>query len=250
MTLLDSQLAFRADIIVSDEAGAALSTGMAIYRDAYRGRLLAALEESFERTRRWVGAEAFTAAASHYVLTCPPRGWTLDEYGAHFPEVLGTLFAHDPEVPELAWLEWHLQKAFAAVDAPELDVAALAAAGHGEADWADMRFEPAAGFVARPVTIDCTGLWAALGDGDGAGWRAPPCPDGALLVWRTQLVPRYRVATTPELRALQTLAAGAPLATLAQGCDTQLLGEWLAQWLAEGIFSRALPGVAPGHAQG
>ncbi len=151
MSLLTLQSAFRAEIVADDEGLAPSSLGMAIYRDAYRGRLLAALESSFERTRRWVGEEAFTAAACHYILTHPPVSWTLDDYGGDFPELLETLFAKDPEVSELAWLEWHLSQAFAAPDTPTLDPAALAAACKTDAEWDCISFRMAAGYAMRPI---------------------------------------------------------------------------------------------------
>ena len=114
MSLLALQTEFHREIIADDDGMAPSSTGMAIYRDAYRGRLLAALETSFERTRRWTGEDTFTAAACHFILTHPPAGWTLDAYGADFPDLLAALFADDPEVAELAWLAWQMSQAFAA----------------------------------------------------------------------------------------------------------------------------------------
>lgn len=243
MSLLERQIAFRAALAAGDDDGPLASAGMTIYREAYRGRLLAALEASFERTHRWVGPQAFTAAACHYVLTCPPTGWTLDDYGADFPAMLANLFAQDPEVAELAWLEWQLQRAFAAIDAPTLDPAALAGVGHSAMDWAAMRFELAAGFAALPVATNCTALWAALGEADGPDVVVSHGPAAALLVWRAGLSPHYRLAAMEELRALEQLAGGATLAALAETDAAASLGPWLAQWLAEGIFSQAVPGA-------
>lgn len=242
MRLLDRQRAFCAEIAAPDEGEPSSSIGMAIYRNAYRGRLLAALEEGFERTRRWVGDEAFTAAACHYVLTHPPRGWTLDTYGAGFPELLADLFARDPEVVELAWLEWHLQQAFAAPDGPCLDPATLAAAGYGDAAWTQMRFTMAAGVALREVATDCAALWEALA-ADRAAPEAPPArQDAGLVVWRQGLTPRYRVMDRAERAALAALAAGASFGQIAADADPALLGAWLARWLGDGLFAGANPG--------
>jgi hypothetical protein len=241
MSLLARQIAFRDEITAGDDAGQASSPGMEIYRQAYRGRLLAALEAGFERTRRWVGEDSFTAAACHYILSTPPTGWTLDDYGAGFPQLLADLFRDDPDVGELAWMEWHLQQAFAADDAPELDPANLAAAGYTPGEWAGMRFTMAAGFAARRVSTDCTALWLALADDAAAEAEMEPTADCALLVWRRHLSPRYRLASRDEYEALAELAEGAGLAALTQCHDASVLGEWLAQWLGEGIFSRARP---------
>lgn len=241
MSLQALQMAFCAEIAAPDDAAPPSSAGMAIYRNAYRGRLLAALEEGFERTRRWVGDEAFTAAACHYVLSHPPGGWTLDTYGADFPALLAELFAGDPEVAELAWLEWQLQQAFGAADAPCLDAAALAAAGHDEPGWSRMRFAMAAGFALRNVTTDCVTLWESLA-GDLSVLEPPPAKhDADVLVWRRALSPRYRLLDRAEGRALAALAAGAPFGDIAADCDPALLGTWLARWLGDGLFAAASP---------
>lgn len=241
MSLLARQSAFCAEIAAPDDGAQPSSIGMAIYRNAYRGRLLAALEEGFERTRRWAGDEAFTAAACHYVLAHPPRGWTLDSYGAAFPALLGELFAGDPEVGELAWLEWQLQQAFAAPDALTLDPAELAAAGHGEEAWAAMRFAMAPGFALQEVNTDCVALWEGLAPDQTAPAGPPPPCDGALVVWRRDLSPRYRLLDRGEGLALKALASGETFGAVAGQCDPALLGPWLARWLGDGLFAAASP---------
>ncbi len=242
MNLLAIQRAFRAEIVAADDDGTPSSPGMAIYRNAYRARLLDTLAQGFERTRDWVGAEAFDAAARHYVLTAPPSDWTLDRYGAEFPQLLEQLFAGDGEVAELAWLEWHLQQAFAAPDLPGLDPAALATAGLGEADWAGLHFIMAAGFAARPVRHNCLALWQALRDGAAAGAAPAIIEPAVLVVWRKDQSPHYRLMDVPEFAVLQGLAGALPLgeaAALAGETEGVVarLGQWLAQWLGEGVFS-------------
>lgn len=240
MRLIIRQQAFLAEI-AADDAAPPSSPGMAVYRNAYRARLLAALETSFELTRRWTGEDAFAAAACHHVLATPPHGWTLDAYGEGFPPLLASLFPHDPEVAELAWLEWHRQQAFAALDRPALDPAELAAAGLTDAEWASLRFTMAAGFAARPLATDCTALWDHLTDPAPAGFRPGPVAGQAVLVWRAGFVPRHRLATAAEHRALAALAAGQTFGAVAETTDPAELGGWLAQWLSEGLFATAFP---------
>ena len=237
MTLLARQTAFCAEIVAGDDAAPPSSIGMAIYRDAYRGRLLGALEVSFERTRQWVGADAFTTAACHYVLTHPPSDWTLDGYGAHFPGILAELFAGDPEVAELAWFEWHIQQAFAAPDRPVLNSAALMAAGYGEADWEHVRFAMTAGFVMRAVATDCLSLWTGLAEDEDGPIVVEPAIDSVLAVWRKNFRPTYRLFDKTEAAALERLAAGATFGAVAADCDGEKLGAWLARWLDDGMFS-------------
>jgi len=239
MNLLALQRVFMSEISASDEDGAPTSTGMAVYRDAYRGRLLDALAHSFERTRRWVGADPFTAAASHYILAHPPHSWTLDDFGAAFPALLAGLFRDNPEAAELAWLEWHMQRAFAAPDSPGDVAGALSGAGLPEEAWAGLRFTMATGFAARGIATNVEQLWPRLADSDGTGFDVAP-GSGTLIVWRQGLTPRYRLLGTAEQGSLLALAEGRTLgeafATVAEAAVAQA-GAWLGQWLADGLFS-------------
>ena len=241
MSLAALQRAFRTQIVSDDDAAAPLPAGMAIYRDAYRGRLLAALEIRFERTRRWVGAESFGAAACHYILSHPPIGWTLDDYGDAFPGQLATLFAHDPEVAELAWLEWHRERVFGASDAGELDLAALSSAGYSERAWDALGFAMASGFVSRALKTNSVEVWEAL-DARTATPQAFAIQNQFIVVWRAGLQPRHRVLQADEFRALDMIAQGATLGQVGVGSDAVQLGAWLAGWLGDGLFAGVRPG--------
>lgn len=239
MSLLAQQRAFVAEIAADDDLPPS-SLGMAIYRNAYRGRLADALAVSFERTRRWVGDEMFDLAAAHYILSHPPQSWTLDVYGADFPEMLAALFADDPEVDELAWLEWHMQQAFAAPDCATLSPADLASAGLDEAGWEHLRLMPAAGLATRAVSHDLAALWHALAEGAADRSVLAASDPAMLLVWRKDLSPHFRLLEPQEFAALKPLLDGASFgeaASLLGESDLPRFGQWFAQWLSEGLFS-------------
>ena len=243
MSLLASQQAFLAEISGDDDAAADPSLGLEIYRNAYRARLVGALEQSFERTRRYVGEAAFGQAAAHYVLTHPPRSWTLDLFGDTMPECLAELFAADPEVAELAWLEWQRQRAFAAPDQPQLDALELAGAGLAAEDWERLTFTMAAGFAARTVAHDCPALWVASAE-DAPGDFALAAEPGQMIVWRNGLRPLHRQLAPGEWTALERLARGAAFGEAAEAPPEHdeaewvaAVGGWLAQWLQDGLFS-------------
>jgi hypothetical protein len=243
VSLLASQQAFLAEISGEDEAVTDPSLGMEIYRNAYRARLVGALEASFERTRHYVGEAAFGQAAAHYVLTHAPRSWTLDLFGDAMPECLAELFAADPEVAELAWLEWHRQRAFAEPDQPQLDSLELAGAGLAGEDWARLTFTMAAGFAARAVTHDCAALWAASAE-DTPGDFTLAAKPGQLIVWRNGLRPLHRQLSPDEWTSLERLTRGETFGAAAEpppGHDeaewAAAVGGWLAQWLQDGLFS-------------
>lgn len=234
MTLLAQQRAFIAEISGDDDT-APSSPGMAIYRNAYRARLFDALAVNFEKTRCWVGEDAFAAAAAHYILAYPSANWTLDAFGREFPDLLADLFVDDGEVAELAWLEWQMQQAFAAHDRPELDAGKLAEAGLTGDEWAGLRFTMAAGFASRSVVHDVGTFWYRQSPGTAVSLADQP----ELIVWRKAFQPHFRLLETSEWRALASLVSGAPLGACAQDptVSAERLGNWLAQWLEEGLFS-------------
>lgn len=236
MSLLAMQAAFRAAIASPDDDQPLDSIGMTIYRDAYRGRLLNALEVSFERTRQWVGEDPFLAAACHYILSEPPRGWTLDDYGAEFPDALCVLFAKDPEVAELAWLEWHMQRAFAAVESAPLTAESLSSMQLDEQGWDRLRLALRPGVAWRTVTTNCAEIWLALKAGRDLPEATAAEQNAALLVWRQELDPHFRVTDHDEARALASLAQGACLGQIASEVPPEQVGAWLAQWLSDGLL--------------
>ncbi len=246
MSLLELQRGLR-EHLLADEAEA--DPGLTIYHSAYRARLLAALQEGYAHTRQWAGEEAFEAAACHHIILNPPASWTLDAYGAGFSETLAGLFAGDPEVGELAWLEWHMSQAFAAPDCPLLDPAALLSGPMAEGDWENMQLEFVTSFAVRTVRTACTALWLGLQEGTAAPEPMLLPQPLTLIVWRKDLSLHFRLLDQAEAAALTALAAGVPFgavcAELAKGAGSEAavaqIGGWLGQWLQDGLLSRLAP---------
>ena len=93
MSLLELQRRFYTSVT---SEGADLETGwpveirpgLAVYRHAYRARLIDCLRESFEKTWSWIGDDAFDAAALQHLSEHPPRSWTLDDTARDFTATL------------------------------------------------------------------------------------------------------------------------------------------------------------------
>lgn len=254
MRLADLQRSFLAHVVEDEGPVPAgwdgrFTRGLDVYRNAYRARLVSALEETYPRTLRWVGEDAFGAAAAHHLITHPPHSWTLDSAGEGFPATLDELFADDPEVAELAWLEGAMHEAFVAADATPLDHPgfAQATAGFGEGDWSEMRIALVPSFRLAPVAYDCATLWSRLGEDDAPASAALLDLDGWCLVWREGLRPVCRVAGGHEGRALLMLQDGASYGevcadlamALGEGAAAQEAGAMLGRWLALGIVAGA-----------
>lgn len=187
------------------------AAGMAVYRNGYRARLLDVLADSYARTARLVGAEAFHQAAAHHLIAHPPSAWTIDRAGEGFADTCAALFANDPDVAELAWLEWAMQSAFTAADEAPLTHAdfAAATAGFDAADWEQLVLVPIAGTALRPVTHDLTQLWRSRAqDADQPIVERLETPQW-LLVWREGEEAVFALLSDHEGEALNAALHGA-----------------------------------------
>lgn len=256
--LADIQREFMA-LILDDArpAPAGWNSGrLAIYRNAYRARIVEALRDSYPRTGRWVGEDAFRRAAVHHVIQYPPASWTLDAVGEGFCTTLGELFSNDPDVRELAWLEWAMHRCYLSADEGPLDVAGFEAATAGcrDDDWAQLRLTFVAGTQVQPVRYRVDTLWRALAE-------AAPRPDAALaertpegastcVVWRQGLTPVFTLVDALEGQALAMLLRGETYgevcAALAREVsDTAAVSEagaMLGRWIVEGMITAVATG--------
>lgn len=247
MSLAALQREFQARIVAEDDTShAEITVGLAVYRNAYRSRLVECLRTGFERTAIWIGEEAFTAAACHHVIVHRPRSWTLDAVGEGFEETLAALLPGDPEVAELAWLERSLLDVFTALDVEVFAPGTFAAQtnGYTEIEWSALRLRLVPGIKTRVVTTDCVALLNSLEAGEKAlGWRL----DGpqTALVWRQDFRPRCRLLGPSEAAALASLAGGACFGALCELLVNDVgphgisnAGIYLAQWLLDGLLQQ------------
>jgi hypothetical protein len=253
MSLIELQRDMRAWLVREDanasrRFGNAAAPGLRVYQNNYRSQLAACLEDSFERTRDWIGGEAFHQAVVAHVDRVPSSSWTLDAYARDFPATLAVLYPGDPEVIELAWLDLALGEAFVAPDAVALTVDNLAGV-----DWdrAVLRITPS--FDLGDLTANATAIWSALAAGE-----VPPAVEllpeqGAILVWRQGTTTQFRAIDQYERQALLSARAGLPFAdlcgamvgTFGEEAGVARAGGMLGQWLADGLII-GIEGAIPG----
>ena len=228
-----------------DESAAARlgvsAEGLAVYQNNYRGSLMACLEDSYPHTRAWLGEEAFAAAAADHITRVPPHSWTLDDYAQGLPGSLAETFVYDPEVGELAALEWALAQSFIAGDAAALGVEDL-----GAVNWerAVLRLVPSVRLL--DMATNAPAIWSALAADD-----APPPEEMSpairpLLVWRQEFTCVFRETTEDEREVLPRVAQGLSFAALCEdlvarhGAEDGVAraGGLLGQWARDGLLVR------------
>ena len=226
---------------------AALSAeqGLAIYHNAYRARLLEALRGDYPAVHGWLGDEEFDALALAYLRAHPSQHFSLRWLGAKLADFIdGYLIpAQAAPLSELARLEWAFTLAF---DAPEGQPLSLA----------QMAQLPAEAWPTLQVRLLPSVQWLVCRHNSLALWRAckeqGEFPGSQLLaevevclVWRDQLITRYRSLTADEAIALEGMTVQGW--NFAELCGELVhLGEqapmqaasWLRQWLSDGLLQR------------
>ncbi len=219
--------------------GSAAAAGLAVHQNNYRSQLVDGLSETFAKLRAWLGHAAFNEAAMAHIAQTPPHAWTLGAYGEGFDRMLAGLYPDDPEVAELAWLEWELCRAF-----EDTDSATLAAQELATIDWDHAELVLAPTLRIGRVTTNAGAICSAL-----AAEQTPPAAmilpaPAAMLVWRQEFTPCFRTIEATEEEALRFIRNDASFSALcASLIEAQAESEgiaraaaFLSQWLRDGII--------------
>ncbi|MEZ0604301.1 putative DNA-binding domain-containing protein [Paraburkholderia sp. IW21] len=226
--------------------GVAADARLDIYRNTRASVLGTALRLAFPAVERLVGPAFFEGAAGLFVAKAPPRSAWLDDYGAGFPDFLGGLpqAASVPYLADVARLEWHVNLALHAPDAPLLDIARLTA--RGESELAQLHFEahPAARLLRCEFPVDI--IWRAVLERDDPAMAAVDLAEGpvGLLVHRTQSGIDVMRLGECEWRFTAALFSGKPLSAALEATPCDAAHRVLATLLASGCVAEV--SVAPG----
>ena len=150
-----------AGLFAGDEA--AVLRGLRVHANSISHARLVALEETFPRTRDYLGAARFNRLSRAFIEAGGAAGRPLADIGARFADWLT-----DPVAADLARVEWSWLESYHAADAPALALADLAGLGEAALLALAVRLHPAARIVrlasdAAPlVDPDLTGAAALL----------------------------------------------------------------------------------------
>lgn len=244
MNLAQWQEGFRGWLVAGTEEralvfGERASAGLAVYQNNYRAQLVGCLQASYPNVLRWIGDEAFHQASIAHVDAHPPQGWTLDSYGKDFAATLREMFPRNPDLQELAWIEWALSEAFVATDATPMTKEAL-----WSVDWNEAHLRLAPSLRHHVATTNADDIWSALqedthGIPDGDMLDAP----GGLVVWRRGFLSRLRRLDADDYAALLGLFDDSRFEAMCETLVDRLgeeagvarAGALLADWLDAGV---------------
>ena len=229
---------------VKSSAGFDRVARLGVYHHAYRARLSEVLADTFAKTCLYMGSDTFDEHAAAFAVAHPPLTRSLSRYGAEFPTHLASLYPANPELHELAQLDWDLRTCFDGPDVPALH------ADEAQADpqhtWLQRERPLHPSLRLREATTNVVQLWKAI-DSDQpvppAELLAQPC---SLMVWRKALQPHFQTLAPGQARFANQLMLGS---SIQQTCDELAgsqalpdpaqLGVWLRDWLSDGVLRAA-----------
>ena len=253
MTVLAAQQSQLKRAILGADAADLLRTAdgreplLRIYRQAYVGRLVAALRDNFGVLPQVLGDDAFDALAQAYVEAHPSQQPSIRWFGHRLPAFMAErddLVPH-PALTDLARMEWALRTAFDAADAQAVGAPALADVAADA--WPSLVFDALPSVQLLELGWNVEPVWRALQGLDGA--EAPDLPEPqplahSLLVWRQGLHTRWRSVEPLPARllhaALRGQCFGALCALAAESVGDEQAAHQAAGalhgWLGDGLF--------------
>jgi hypothetical protein len=195
---------------------------LGIYRNAYRVRLIEALDDTYPVLHAVLGDEVFAALGEEFVAAHPSVHRSIRWYGSELAEFLRRQppYAEQPIFAELALLEWTLAEVFDAADANPKPRAALSAIDPSA--WSELQFEFHPSLRRLDLKWNTTAVWQAMSHEETPS--DPECAEYPVpwLLWRQDLQNYFRSMPGDEAAALESALRGE---NFSQICAA--LAEWL-----------------------
>lgn len=217
---------------------------LAIYFDAYRLRLLEALDSNYPVLHAWIGDAEFEKLGLAYLDAHPSMHFSIRYFGHRLAEYLARAehYRDKPCVSEMAALEWAMSEVFDAEDGAVMSLDDMATIPP-EA-WPNMRIRPHASVRRLNLAWNVPAIWKAIRQE-----QTPEAPKAGQwpqpwLIWRQDLKSFFRSLSVDEAWTINAAQSGATFAAICEG-----LCEWvdaqnvalhaaglLKQWIADGVI--------------
>jgi hypothetical protein len=179
---------------------------MTFYGNAYRARLKEALETDFEQLHTYLGDNLFDQLVQHYIDHYPSTHPNLRYFSQHMIDLVSTLhpFNQWPEVIEITRIEQAFNYSF---DSPDANLITLQHLQQLDTEaWTRFKISFHDSVQLLTQHYNSFQIWQALTE-----QHTPPEKQrdkSSWLIWRKDLVSRYRSLPEPELAAFKIALSG------------------------------------------
>jgi hypothetical protein len=216
---------------IDSSAQISAATRLRIYSDAYRLRLIEAMQANYPVLEKLIGADDFSRLTQLYLAVHPSRHFSIRWFGHELASFLAVCaeYSDKPWLGELAEWEWKIAAAFDARDKNLLTVDDLAKVAPD--DWPALRFTLHPSVQRIALSTNAAAIAKAAGNDESLPTGAQLEQRGEWLIWRRDLVVRFRSLDPVEAAAIDSLRSGA---TFGELCEV----------IAVHIDAEAVPGKA------
>lgn len=187
-----------------------------VYGEAYRLRLIEALEQDFPGLVGLLGQRKFRSLAEGYIEAFPSPNPSLRWFGANLARYLRSApsTAKRLKWSEMAQFEWLKGEAFDAADGPQASIEDVCAVPL--AAWPDLRlrFHPSVHRI--DFQFNVPSLWRAIVDNDEVPAVARSDVPVPWVIWRSNLGVNWRSLEKDEAQIMDAARAGVHFAALCE----------------------------------
>lgn len=244
--ILAGQSAISDSIINTEQVS--VDTRLAIYRDAYKLRLIECLTANFSALHFYLGTEEFHKLCGSYIDTNPSSYRSIRWYGHLLASFIKTYYKKPYAfLAELADFEWHMTLAFDAPDETALSIENMATVAP-EA-WAEMRFRVHPSVFRLNHFWNAIPLWQTLIADQDIPSMVEADAAKPWVLWRSpDYIIQFYSLSGEETWMLDALTQGVNFATLCEGLCQWIEPEqvamkaasYLKNWIQKGILAELM----------
>lgn len=201
--------------IVADEQ-LTTATRLAIYHNAYYGRLIEVLSQDYTAVESLLGGTSFHELCDQYIKKHPSVFPSLRWFGQYMPSFLAktTPYADTVYLKELATFEWLLLSAFDAENTTIITAADIAQVTPEAWPSLTIKLHPSVHWFEYQWNI--LPIWKAASDQQNLPVPTKLESRYTCMVWRQDLSTQYRTLNPDEAALLSHVAQGANFATMCE----------------------------------
>lgn len=220
--LLNDEANFK-NLIISTEKVSA-ETRLAIYHNAYRLRLIEALESNYPVLNMYLGTDIFEKIASEYIDQYPSYYRSIRWFGDCLATFLNghQEYQSFPYLSELAAFEWMQTLVFDAADSAILQIEEMTKIP--PASWMTMRLRPHPSLHKINLSWNIVAIWQAITENETLPEPVESSSPVPWILWRRDFMNRFSSLPEDESWALDMIL---------KDCSFGEICEGLCQWVSE-----------------